>query len=503
MEKIEREIKDKKENETEEKKMKKEKQSRKSRRKKSLRKSFIYEVLCTVIIVVILSGATILGCVLFQNWLLPDSKEVFLNITKEYDDGSVQQSSMRLAFGEEDIESFLVEKKDDKEKENKTILKGEGILVEKETDKDGRYIFKIQAEDINGENLREGERSQKEIADSEPIQKNVKYSVDKIENSYNALSPKRKAAYTTASVAMVGLPLIYSIIGILICGFWFYKKKLDKPIRILLEATDNIANQDLDFNIYYSEENEMGALCESFEEMRKALHDNNKKLWSTLEESRMLQASVAHDLRNPIAIIEGYTEYLQMNLSQGEISREKLEGIVCNLSESAKRLERYTDSIRDIHKLEELEITPEKCNLEKLFDEISDDFTVMAKTNNRKVKISRDVQKKEVLIDKQIFSRILENIFTNSLRFAKESIQINFSEKDNRLITIITDDGMGFDKKVLEKRNRYMLTTDKSGKHMGMGLVISSILAKKHGGEIELKNNEKNGAVVKVIIKIF
>ena len=61
------------------------------------------------------------------------------------------------------------------------------------------------------------------------------------------------------------------------------------------------------------------------------MYENNRVLWHMLEERRVLQASLAHDLRNPIAIIEGYTEYLQEKAQTGNLSSEKLGHTLANL----------------------------------------------------------------------------------------------------------------------------------------------------------------------------
>ena len=91
-----------------------------------------------------------------------------------------------------------------------------------------------------------------------------------------------------------------------------------------------------------------------------------------------MQASIAHDLRNPIAIIEGYTEYLQMNLPAGKISPEKAERIAGNLNLAAKRLEQYTESVRELNQLEDMEIHREEIPVRKLVESIREDLEVMA-----------------------------------------------------------------------------------------------------------------------------
>ena len=79
----------------------------------------------------------------------------------------------------------------------------------------------------------------------------------------------------------------------------------------------------------------MGILCGSFEQMRQTLRENYREMWNLLEERRLLQASIAHDLRNPIAVIEGYTEYLQMNLAKGKLNNQRVLKIAENLNLAA------------------------------------------------------------------------------------------------------------------------------------------------------------------------
>lgn len=423
-------------------------------RNASLRKSFIYAVCSTVSAVVLLSFVTIWGCLSFRKWLLPDSNEVFLNQTVVYANGMQNQSQMRVKLGDEEQQY-------------------PGFVIEYE---DGKEV-------------------------TEPEQKIVKYFVDKIENSYAELTPKRKLAYSVTGAAMVGLPMMYSLFGILICAFRFYRKKLDVPIRILMEATENIVNQNLDFSVEYDCEDEMGILCTSFEKMREALYENNRKLWGMIEERKMLQASVAHDLRNPIAIIQGYTEYMQLNLSEGKIGREQMENIVSNLSASAKRLEQYTNSIRDINHLEELEIVPAPNLLPDLLEEISDDFTVIARAKGIEIAFENSAPHCKVMMDAQVFYRILENIFINALRYAKNEISLSFAYENQNLITVVSDDGAGFTKKALHMENRYIYTTEQSEEHMGIGITISRILCRKHGGTLSLANHSPHGAEVTIVIE--
>lgn len=187
----------------------------------------------------------------------------------------------------------------------------------------------------------------------------------------------------------------------------------------------------------------MGALCQSFEHMRMALYENNKILWKMLEERKLMQASIAHDLRNPIAIIEGYTEYLQLNLPNGKLSIQRILRISDNLNKAAKRLEYYTESIRRINQLEDVELNLKETPVLEFVKDIEDDFSVIASGLNIHLIVTHDLQDCLVKLDGAVVYRILENVFGNAMRFAKEKITISFSINEQNLLISVSDDGCG------------------------------------------------------------
>ncbi len=67
-----------------------------------------------------------------------------------------------------------------------------------------------------------------------------------------------------------------------------------------------------------------------------------------MEERRKLSASIAHDLRTPITVVKGYTEYLSHNVPLGRISEDKLMDTIHNLSLATDRLEQYANQVREI-----------------------------------------------------------------------------------------------------------------------------------------------------------
>lgn len=412
----------------------------------SLRKYLIFSVIVTLGVIVLLSSFTICGCMSFRKYILPESNKVFLTIVETYSDGKELSYSVAVNVGEEGAElPFL----------------------------------------ISGD-------------ESSSAEKEVKYTIQKVENSVNSLSPKKKIVYDFCGIAMVVLPFIFSIAGILLCGLHFYKHKLSIPLNLLSEATKQILDRNLDFSLHYNSKDEMGMLCSSFEQMRSTLYDNYREMWNMLEERKLLQASIAHDLRNPIAIIEGYTEYLQMNIKKGNLSEQRILKIVENLNLAAKRLECYTESVRTINQMEDIEIKRQKMRRCDLLPDIEDDLKIMAQKNNIQLEVTNLFSDEEIRIDTSVLYRVVENIFGNALRYAKEKIKMDLSVTGNNLSIIITDDGNGFSDDILARQRKMLLAKPSEDGHLGMGLAISRILCEKHGGSIEISNNVNHNAVVKI-----
>lgn len=67
------------------------------------------------------------------------------------------------------------------------------------------------------------------------------------------------------------------------------------------------------------------------EKMRRELRKNNKALWEALEQRKLLNASVAHDLRTPITVLKGYLDYLEKNIPQDKLTEDMLLDTVSSM----------------------------------------------------------------------------------------------------------------------------------------------------------------------------
>lgn len=416
-----------------------------------LRRFLILTVCISIGAVALVSVFIVSGCAAFQHWLLPDPDAVYLTVEQTMSDGTVVRGVHYMELG-------------------------------------GDLSFLPFLESVD-----DGATTEEEV-------RQIRYSIEKIETGVESLTPKRKFAYRTSGIVMVAAPTVLAFAAIVWCSMFFYRRKLRQPLQLLADATKQISEQNLDFAITYRGGDEMGKLCRSFDAMRAALHENYRTMWHMLEERRLMQASVAHDLRNPIAIIEGYAEYLEQGLKNGVLDREKMTRIARNLGAAAKRLEQYTESVRLINQSEETTLDRKSVNANTLVRDLAEDLSLLAEQKGIALVTDSQLPDEEIEVDDDLLYRVLENLLNNALRYASQGIRLGFFLEGQMLRIVMTDDGPGFPPEILNGADGKLLVSHGDG-HMGIGLSVSRLLCRKHGGKLELSNTSE-GACVKIMLSV-
>lgn len=325
--------------------------------------------------------------------------------------------------------------------------------------------------------------------------------IDNNNITWQPLSTWDTVAYYGSYVAMVGLPVFYIAVGIGAAAAVYYRKKLREPITQLQNGVERIQEDNLDFHIEYDGDDELGRLCCSMEKMRRELRQKHKALWESLEQRKLLNASVSHDLRTPITVLKGYLDYLEKNIPQDKLTEDMLLDTVLSMQGAINRLELYVESVRDIEKIENIEIEKRSENVKLLLNELRSNVRQLA--GNKEIIISNDIAVDKIQIDKGVFFRILENLLQNALRYAEKQVSINLSHKKDFLILTVKDDGKGFSAADLEKATTVFYSNDKEKQHFGIGLSVCKILCEKHGGLLYVGNQKEKGACVTAKLKSF
>ena len=325
--------------------------------------------------------------------------------------------------------------------------------------------------------------------------------IDNNNITWQPLSRWDTVIYYGSYAAMVGLPVFYIAVGIGAAAAVYYRKKLRNPITQLQNGVERIQEDNLDFHIEYDGDDELGRLCCSMEKMRRELRQKHKALWESLEQRKLLNASVAHDLRTPITVLKGYLDYLEKNIPQDKLTEDMLLDTVSSMQGAVNRLELYVESVRDIEKIENIEIEKRSENVKLLLNELRSNVLQLA--GNKEIIISNDITVDKIQIDKGVFFRILENLLQNALRYAEKQVSINLLHKKDFLILTVKDDGKGFSAADLEKATTVFYSNDKEKQHFGIGLSVCKILCEKHGGLLYVGNQKEKGACVTAKLKNF
>jgi signal transduction histidine kinase len=207
----------------------------------------------------------------------------------------------------------------------------------------------------------------------------------------------------------------------------------------------------------------------------------------------------AHELRTPIQPIIGLSQILLSKTGSIEQYSDHLNTI----NRNAKRLNRLSDDILDVTKIESntLELRKEQFNLNDVIINIMDDTTLGKKIDSKRVQIVYQPQDILLNADKGRIIQVISNLLSNAIEFTKDgfitiSIKIDKSGNNNNdnntdKITIsIKDTGTGIDPGILPEL--FSKFTTKSFSGTGLGLFISKSIVEAHGG-IMWANNNRDG----------
>ena len=295
--------------------------------------------------------------------------------------------------------------------------------------------------------------------------------------------------------------ILWYSVCLAVAALVFYLWKIKKPFRVLNTAVQKISDNDLTFQIDYEGQDEFGRLCQAFEVMRQELVKSNRKMWNSIEERKRLNAAFAHDLRTPLTVIRGYIDLLLDNFGN-DVNGNEARGFVNEISEQIVRLNKFTDTMGTLQRLEDYEPCRKSVSSSEVTNMISETAALLF--SNGKVEIVSKLAEQDFYLDKEALAQICENVLSNAARHAKEKITVQIRQEQEYITLIVEDDGDGFTKKDMENAAlayyRGEKTESGTSPHFGLGLYISSLLAEKLGGNIGLSNGENGGA--KIFIKI-
>ena len=239
----------------------------------------------------------------------------------------------------------------------------------------------------------------------------------------------------------------------------------------------------------------------------QTLIDSVDRLGLTLQEQtelrKRLMGDIAHELRNPVAVVKSHLEAFEDGVWEATSERIRL---------TVEEIDRLSKLITGVEKLaiieaESTEILKERT---KLSEELEKTVTVMTPLYVAKnVKLKSEIQPKIVAdMDMQKMRHVFENLLTNALRYTDEGGEVTLSlvhKKKFNLVTV-SDTGIGISPRDLPHIFDRFYRADKSRARasggMGIGLAIVKATVVAHGGEITVESEEGRGTVFTVKLPV-
>lgn len=298
----------------------------------------------------------------------------------------------------------------------------------------------------------------------------------------------------------IGVFEVFCIIAIIAIS-----RTISHSIFILEKDTEKIASGDLDFDLEADSEknhhtsNEITSLRQNLNKMRISLKEETER------RTRFIMG-ISHDLRTPVALIRGYTEAI----TDGVVTEpEEVKKSLAVIGSKTQQLQSMIDELINFVKLDSRQWRKQLLphDISVLIRDFAKGAEMTGNVYNRTISVAISLRDKIIVpVDTMLFNRVLENIFSNALRYTKinDSIAITADEKDNVVSISIADSGIGIEKEDLPNIFDlfYRGTNSRREEGMGIGLAVVKNIVDTHGWRIFADSKKGEGTCFTIEIPV-
>ena len=301
--------------------------------------------------------------------------------------------------------------------------------------------------------------------------------------------------------------LLYILMGInciAVCVILTAKfaKNMRAQLSPLFEATEKVAEQNLDFEVGHSKIKEFEDVLCSFSDMKNNLKSSLEKQWSAEQLQKEQIAALAHDLKTPLTVIQGNIDLI----SETELDDEQrlYAGYII---ESSGQMGVYIRTLIDISRtVAGYQLNLEEFDIADYMEQIEAQANSLCLTKEICLHMETGANLGTFKADKLLLERAIMNVIGNAVDYSssKGAVYVAAQKTDQFLQISITDEGSGFTPEALHHAQDQFFMGNKSRTstmHFGMGLYITSSIIKQHNGQLILKNSDMTKGA-QVIIKI-
>ncbi len=301
----------------------------------------------------------------------------------------------------------------------------------------------------------------------------------KISNSFNEKSVHIRAFFLTITSLIISTLIATIISGIA-------SKRILRPIRTLSKATEEVAKGNFSVKIGIPKDYEFALLAKNFNKMVHEL--------SSIETLRNdFVSNVSHEIKTPIASIQGFAKLIQ-DKTLDDDERSEFTDII--ISESS-RLSKLTSNILKLSKLENQEVITGKSEFE-LDEQIRCAILIMeSEWSEKGIKLDIDLDKVSIIGNEDLLQQVWLNIIGNAIKFTEKggTIGIKLMDLKYKIVVKVSDNGVGMNEETQRHIFDKFYQGDKShlSKGNGLGLSLVKRIIKLCDGEIKVKSKLNYG----------
>jgi signal transduction histidine kinase len=233
------------------------------------------------------------------------------------------------------------------------------------------------------------------------------------------------------------------------------------------------------------------------------------ELETTLRLREDLTHMIVHDIRTPLTAVLGFTELM---LARNTLSAVDVKDMRA-LQSQAYRLDAFLNDMLILAKLESerLILNRSMVNVNQLVEQVKESYNVVARSKKVRLIIDLPPAAQHILLDANLFQRVLENLLSNSLKFSPPegmiTIQVEYPRAKTLLYASVPrvrikvfDEGPGITEEYRERIfNKFEIVQLKEfgegDPQIGLGLAFCKMVIEAHGGHVFVEANEPQGSV--------
>lgn len=308
--------------------------------------------------------------------------------------------------------------------------------------------------------------------------------------------------YSNGNIWVVVLSVLGTlVVGAILCTLCDVirrKTMVERPVRIILNATKRMASGD--FNVHIMPVHDYLKYDEY-----DLIFDNINTLASELLKNEVLKndfiSNVSHEIKTPLAVIQNYAKALQNEHLEEDKRQEYLKGLVVQ----TKKLADLISNILKLNKLENQQIVPEieRFDLAELLRVTTLNYENLFE--KKQLKLECDIDEVTITNSASLLELVFNNIISNAIKFTSNGGTITISLKDDKTYAIIKvqDTGCGISKEVGEHifDKFYQGDTSRCTEGNGLGLALVKKVIDVIGGEISVESKVGVGSIFTLKLK--